>query len=362
MVTARREGVRSVAFVGLGLLGCTPIYDNQYNDRANELEELRTEFLTEPDPVRLIASGQNRLFWAAIKRPDDQLFLHSIIPGDPASELEYVWSEGKNELDEYNFSELIAECSFGTSHAYMAGAPNAELLPATQRGGDGCAVDGGSIYFLVGGRAIRRWTPPTPLVDGDPDFLDLSVAGIAGQVAGFGVSGTLMVAVEQDGDLYAIDLVTKQGRWLRNDVPVAGSVFFDGRGIMYETNSDGPHYIELTSGDDDPPDTAFRDMVADGGYHLNFKHADVQTPSGNTELVIHDRHVIYRGERGIFAYGLDTRHVLDLLLDRGEGIDLEVSYHQPVVTNNQLFVRGSEDFSFAGDGPVYQVDLTGRLR
>lgn len=366
IVTARREGVRS-SLVALALVGCTPIYDGQYNDRAGELEEFRTEFRPLEDQTKRISSGQNRLFWVDKRKPADKLVWRSIIPGDAASEVEYAWSLDRTEsdLEEFQFGEqLIAECSFGTSLAYEVDDPTvAGKFAMTSDGADACAVDGRTVYFLVGGVAIRKWDPPTPIPDPqNTSFVDLSAAGIAGQVAAFGVIGNLAVAVEQDGDLYKIDLVTKQATWLRNDEPMVGSVFFDQRGAIYETQS-GPRYIELDSAAEDPPDASFDDMVADGGYHLNFKHGDIQTPAGNGEYVIHDRHVIYRGQRGIFAYGLDTHNVIDLLLDRGESIDLEIAYHLPTVTSGaQMFVFGTDSLGISQTGAVYQVDLTGRLK
>lgn len=352
--------------IALVLVGCTPIYDGQYDDRANELEEFRSEFRPETDQTKLIASGQNRLFWVDKRKPADKLVWRSIIPGDPTSEVEYAWSIDRTEsdLEEFRFGEdLIAECSFGTSLAYEVDDPTvAGKFAMTSDGGDGCAVDGRTVYFLIGGVAIRKWDPPNPIPDPqNTSFLKFPDAGIAGQVAAFGVIGNLALAVEQDGDLYKIDLVTKQARWLRNDEPMVGSVFFDEKGALYETQN-GPRYIEFTDAED-PPDTSFDELVADGGYHLNFKHGDIQTPVSNGEFVIHDRHIIYRGQRGIFAYGLDTHNVIDLLLDRGESIDLEVAYHLPVVTaGGQLFVFGTDSLGINTTGAVYQVDLTDRLR
>ncbi len=352
-------------WIALALVGCTPIYDSQYNDRAGELEEFRTEFLPAEDQTKLISSGGDRLYWVAVKRPEDMVYLHSIVPGDFTSEIEYEWSMGKNELDEYNFGDqLVAECSFGTSFAYEVNQPTeaAGKIAMTSNGADACAVDGRSVYFLVGASAVRKWTPPTDIPDQPNDeFLNLEAIGIAGSVAGFGVLGNMMLAVEGDGDIYKIDLVTKQAKWLRNDEPMTGSIFFDERGALYETQN-GRRYIELDSAAEDPPDTSFEAMVADGGYHLSWKHGDIQTPSGDGEFAIHARHVVYRGERGIFAYGLDTHNVIDLLLDRGESIDLELAYHNPAVTKGgHLFVLG-RDASFSTNGPVFEVDLADRLR
>lgn len=364
-----------------GLVACTPIYDAQYNDRANELEELRKDFRPESDDTALLASGGNRVFWVATKRPEDQTFMHSMIPGDQASELVYSdWSKDLNDFEGFKFGDtFIADCSFSSTRAFGVNLPG-QTSTDTFRPGistSDCAVDGNTIWVIAfdvasDSSALFAWnpgtTPPGTEIPHNTSgqatvapAISFEPAGIAGQVAGFSVIGDKALAVEQDGDLYAIDLTAGTATYLNNDEKVVGTVFFDTRGALYETQN-GPRYIEF-DGTDDPPDTSFDDMVADGGYHLNFKLGDIQQPSGNGEYFIHGRHVVYRGQRGIFAYGLDTHNVVDLLLDRGEGIDLELAYHQPTITTgNQLFVFGTESLGIGFRGPVFQVDLNDRLK
>ena len=225
----------------------------------------------------------------------------------------------------------------------------------TSNGFDKCAVDGSTVYFLVGSRVIRRWDPAA----GEPvDFVNLEDAGIAGQVEAFGVIGNTAVAVEQDGDVYTVDLTTKQATWLENAEPAAGTVTFDATGVFFDTGNNGVRYITFA----DHVEKSLDDMIADGGYHLSWKLDDIQNVAGNVELALQGRHLIYRANRGIFAYGLDTGNVVDLLLDRGEGIDTELAYHKPAVTTDgTLFVTGEKEFS-SNDSPVFSVDLTGRLK
>ena len=355
--TARRGDVRCALLTGLTLIGCTPIYDNQYDDRANELEEFRCEFLAEEEQTKLITSGQDRVFWVAIKRPDDIPVMHSEIPGNTASRVDYPFqvSQSQTDLDDYHFSsQMVVDCDSGLSFDVASGTS----IGTTSNGFSNCAVDNRTVFYLVGNESLRRWDPPAATVD---DFLIFADVGITAELSAFAVEGNLMVAVDQTGDLYTVDLAARTSKWQRNDEKVVGSVFFDQRGVIYESQ-DGLRYIEFSDAAD-PKDASFADMVADGGYHLNFKHGDIQKPAGTSEAVIHDRHIIYRGESGIFAYGLDTHNVIDLLLDRGEGIDLETAYHVPVVTSGgQLFVIGNNSFGINVTGPVYQVDLTGRLR
>ncbi len=357
----------------LGLVACTPIYEAQFNDRADELEEFRLDFQPENHETSLLASGGNRVFWVDKVPPGNTQFLRSMIPGDAASQVEYEWSMDKFETEDYHFGEqLIGDCDFGTSLAYEVtdGAELTGKIATTSRGSSQlCAIDGRTVYFLIGSSTLVKWNPPTAVpVDGDMQvipFIDLAAKNpgpdIAKAISGFGVIGNLGLFAEQDGDLYMVDLTAKTSKWLMNDEPATGSVFFDERGLLYSTAT-GARYIEFTEADD-PPDTSFDEMVRDGGYHLNFKLGDIQQPSGNGEFVLHNRHVVYRGERGIFAYGLDTHNVIDLLLDRGEGIELEVAYHEPAVTTGgQLFVFGTDSLGINLRGPVYQVDLEDRLK
>jgi len=336
------------------LAACT--HDAQYDDRRKELEAFRTEHVPAANRAQLIASGGNRLFWVDNAPPADATIMHSIIPGDPTSQVDYAFPVQESDLSIYRFSDqLIVDCDFGTSKVFAADQPNLEI-DTSSAGFQGCAVDGGTIYAVVGQNTLRRWDPPAEPVD---NFFDFVAAGITSSIGGFAVEGNLAVAVDATGDLYAVDLAARTSKWLRNDEDVSGSVLFDDRGVLYEAPS-GLRYIEFADVEE-PPERSFADMVADGGYHMNSSHGDIQEPSSPREIAIRGRHIIYRGKRGIFAYGLDTQNVIDLLLDEGEGFDAVLEYGEPVVTpNDQLFVRSGDGFDLRE--AVYQVDLTGRLR
>lgn len=355
-----------------GLVACTPIYDAQFNDRADELEQFRTDFRPEEDNTTLLEAGGERVFWVATKRPEDQTFLHSLNPDQPGSELVYAWSMNDSDYEDFQFGDqLIARCSFSSTRAFRVNDPaQAEPgeAPGNAKDGSPCAVEGNSVWMIASNdapepkNALYKWLPGTDIAETDPGLFTLESAGIAAQISAFGVIGNLMVAAEVDGDLYTVDIAAKRATYLGNeDHKVNGKVFFDERGALYETST-GPRYVEF-NGTDTPVDRSFDEMVADGGYHLNYKHGDIQQPAGNGEYFMHGRHIVYRGQRGIFAYGLDTHNVVDLLLDRGEGIDLELAYHGPVVTtNDQLFVFGTESFGIGFRGPVFQLDLADRLK
>lgn len=347
---------------------CTPIYTSQYDDRAGELEAHRTEFLPAENQTKRIGSGQKRVFWVDVARPSDKLALHSQLPSEPSSRVDYAPTLGngtpneltQDEVDSLHFGETLwVDCSFGTSLAYDARMPSV-LLGTTSDGNDPCQVDGNAVYFLIGGVAIRKWVPPADPVE----VFDLrNEGGIEGQVEAFGVIGNMGIAIEQDGDVYKLDLAAKTATWLHQQVPVAGSGSFDEHGVAYDAAGDQVRYI----GYDDPAnpiDISITDAIADSGYHLNFKNDDIQTPQTGGDYVIQGRHLVYRGRRGVFAYGLDTHNVVDLLLDRGEGFEAETVYHDVTVSrdgNGFLFVRNDNGIN-ADDHQVYEVDLTDRLR
>ena len=202
----------------------------------------------------------------------------------------------------------------------------------------------------------KSWSPAT---NADPvELVNLETAGIAGQVDAFGVIGNLAVAFESDGDIYTVDLTTKQATWLENAEPARGTITFDATGVFFDTGDKGVRYISFA----DHVEKSLDALIADGGYHLSWKLDDVQNVAGNVELALQGRHLIYRANRGIFAYGLDSGNVVDLLLDRGEGIDTVLAYHKPAVTTDgTLFVTGEKEFS-SSDAPVFSVDLTDRLK
>jgi hypothetical protein len=348
--------VRNAVIVGLGLVGCVPIYDAQYDDRRRELEAFRTEFLPAENRPSLISSAGSRLFWADSPPPNDLLVLHSFIPGEPGSTIDYTFQLSTSDLSIYRLNDqIIIDCDFGTSKVFASDEANTEISSSSV-GFQDCAVDGGTIYALVGQDTLRRWDPPAAPVE---DFFSFPAAGLGSAINGFAVEGNRAIALDVTGDLYTIDLAARTSKWLRNDEDANGKVFFDDRGVLYESSS-GLRYIEFADVEE-PPERAFADMVADGGYHMNLKHGDIQEPLSNSEFTLHGRHVIYRGLRGIFAYGLDTGNVIDLLLDEGESIDTVVDYGDPTVTaDGQLFVRSGDGFDLRG--AVYQLDLNGRLK
>ena len=346
--------VRWFGLLALAAGGCTAIYDAQYDDRADELEQSRSEFAPASDRVQFLTAAESKAFWVSLEKPLDEPLLHSLDPST-GTRIDYEFSRADSNIEQryHMSSQLIVRCSFGTTSAFSATASNVPL-GTTSDGNEVCAIDRGDVYFAVG-RAIRRWRPS----EGPPvQVVDLAAAHVGtGSVDGFGVLGNDLVLAE-GGRLWLIDLSTGVATWLENENSAFGTVTFDARGAIYDSPNVGIIYLRFS----DHSALRFGDAVADGGYHLNFKHDDIQTPVSGGALLLHDDHVVYRGSHGIFAYGLDTKKVVDLLLDRGESFDTKPRYDKPAITaDGTLFVQDLSD-KVSNDHPVYRVDLTGRLR
>lgn len=334
--------------------GCGWVYDQQYEDRRAELDEQRVEFLPGDSKVQFIRGSHDKVFWVDQLKPLDVTMLHSYNPATTQI-LDYAWSSDMLFDDSLQYgSQIIADCSFGSVYeAYDANAPD-RVIATTQNGSSQCSVDGARVYFLQG-RDVFAWTPGA----GEPTLaVNLDAAGVGGgSIGGFAVEGNTLVLVE-GGDLWRVDLAARRGTWLMNEALVGGTVLFDELGVLHESGEQ-LHYTQFA-------DLATFDVSAaidDGGYHLSFKHPDVQELVTNpSELALHGRNLIYRGRHGIFLFGLDSRKVTDLLLDTSsEEFGAAPVYHQPVVTSDgTLFVIDDNNYS-ANETPVYRVDITDRL-
>lgn len=340
----------------LALGGCSWVYEQQYEDRRAELEERRLEFLPGDSKTEFITASQNRLFWVDVLKPFDVPMLHSFDPATGAK-IDYTWSADLVIDDDFRFSgALVVDCSFGSVYeAYDASDPE-RIVATTMKGSSECAVDGDRVYFLVG-RELLAWTPGA----GEPSLaVDLDQAGVApGSIDGFGIDGTTMLLAE-GGDLWHVDLTARRATWLMNEQAASGTVVFDEAGVFYGSGSGDVLYTQLS-------DLSTYDLataIEDGGYELSFKHADVHHLAGSypAELALYGRNVIYRGRNGIFAFGLDSRKVIDLLLDTSsDDFGATPVYRRPSITSDgTLFVVDDNGYS-ANDNPVYKVDIRDRL-
>jgi hypothetical protein len=345
------------------LAACTPVYDSQYDDRKAELEEARTEFLPADINVKLITGAQDKLYWVDVTKPLDLPVLHSFKPST-GERMDYgAWSNAEfggqpaDIFEEFLFgSSLIVDCAFGI-RVFDATTPDTGELPMRPSEGFKCAVDGENVYYIVG-RDVFKWRARTEAPPTVP-LLNLDSAGVGtGSIGSLSVIGDLAL-LSEGGDLWTIDLVTKQGTYLNNPI-FTGAGFFDTKGALYDSQ-DGLQFTTFATGQT----FSFESAVADGGYRLNGHYSDIEEVGDFSEFVISGSHVIYRSRGGIFAYGLETKKTIDILLDGRfdeSTFDKNPSYRQPVVTiDNTLFVINDDGFG-GGDGEVYRVDMADRLR
>jgi hypothetical protein len=349
------------AVAGLLLVaGCTAVYDAQYDDRAKELEEARVEVVSADNRPSAITASDHRMYWVDNVKPLDQTLLHSI--DKAGTRVDYEFTRGLSDiLTKFQVSDtLVVHCNFGTVTAFLATAGN-QMIDMTSMGSDQCSVNGGDVYF-VSARKITRWrpgsgNPPAQVVD-----MDAAGIGTAG-IGGFGAFSATQMLLEEGGKLWLVDLTAGSAVWLENRDDASGAVVFDERSVMFETNrhSDTPEVLLYA----DHSISFITDKIADGGYDLNFEHADVQKMSTSPAQVWLVNHVLfYRSLHGIFAYRFDTGKVIDVLLDRGESFDAVPRYGAPVVTlDNVLYTLDNNSASGTSDKhPIYKVDLSDRLK
>lgn len=332
---------------------CTWVSDAQYDDRAGELEAFRSDFLPASDKVDNLTALENRVFWTSIEKPLDEPLLHSHDP-TTGTRVDYEFTRKDTRIAEnYKFgTQLIVNCNFSTAKAFSATESN-RMLEMTNMGSDNCAVDGRDVYFFTN-RKIRKWTPGVAPI---ADLVDLDVLKVGtGSVSGFAVLGKQLLLAE-GARLWLIDTMANTATWLENEPVTSGNVVFDARGALFNTQQ-GLTYLTFL----DRTETLVEDMIADGGYSLNFKHDDIQQLADYDEYSFYGSWIVYRGKRGIFAYGLESKKVVDILLDRGESFDAKPVYRFPSVTaDGTLFVQDRNSLN-SSDKPVYKVSLSERLK
>jgi hypothetical protein len=332
--------------------GCKWVYDAQYDDRAAALEKFRSQFLPGTAQVQYLTGTDKKFFWVDLVKPLDETMLHSFDPATGAT-IDYELTRGQSNIDQnYRMSDsLLVRCNFSSAVAFDVAQSNT-MVDMTDQGSDVCTVDGHDVYFDVN-RKIMKWTPgggaPVQVVDLDAQRVGTDTVG------GMGVTGTTLV-LEEGGRLWTMNLTNGTATWLMNPPVTNGEIAFDATGVVFETNT-GVMREDFTS----LAATSMSDLIADGGYEINFEHADAQEIADFSEYALIGSYIVYRGKHGIFAYGLTSTKVIDLLLDSGgENYDSKPVYHSPVVAGGVLFVQDIGGLSSA-DKPVYQVTLSGRL-
>lgn len=350
---------------------CSAIADAQYDDRVAELEANRSEIkLGNGERVEFIQALGSKLYWAHRKDPNDVPTLYA---RDPKTGADVQFQLTEDSIDDFatNYAysdQLVVLCNFDIATAYSA-QTGAQLqkLPTGSGATNTCAADGNSVYFINGSgdtQQLLKWTPggqmpaplPTPVVN-------LNQAGIGTSTPSFSVEGTTIV-LEEGGTLWQVDLAampTPTATWLENDRDPAfavagGLVVFDQTGVIFDT-SKGVHYLRF----DDHVLHSFDEMIANGGYELNSKYADIDDIADDGNYLLYKHYILYRGKSGTFAYDLTTNKVTDLLLDRA---DRSLIYRGATVTTDGFLFAQHRDTSFGSPNdarPVFQMDLKQRL-
>ncbi len=342
----------------IGLVGCTPIYDAQHDDRATQLEAFRTEFLPGSASVQFMMGSESRFFWLDLVSALQVPTLHSIDPG-ANKQVDYTFPDPTMHIaaNTYTVSDLlVVQCGVGSVTAWDATMADQKIDMITDENEPVCAADGNAVY-LSENRTILKWVPgsgnpPSPVFNEDNQ-----IGATAGTIDAFAVLGNTAV-IEETARLWRADLSTSAKAIALGADTATGMVDFDAQGVLCDTEK-GTEYISFA----DLSVLSLTAAIADGGYDLNFKYSDIQTQADGGGYSLQADHMIYRGNGGIFAYGFTSKKVVDLLLDRGTDIDTEPMYGDPIVTTDgTMFVQDITETGGAMAHPVYRVNLTGRLR
>ncbi len=347
--------MRLVAIALALLASCKYVTDAEYNDRADELEQSRTLFLPGSDQVNFLAAADQRFYWISLEKPLDAPLLHSL-DATTTTQVDYMFTMGDTSIAaNYQFSgDMLVDCTFDQTTAYDAATGT--QIDMTTQDEQNCAVVGRDVYIL-NNRKILKWTPGqtalTQVID-----LDMQMVG-TDEIGGFAGLGSTLVLLEGPR-LWQMDVTSGKATWIENPDASSGQVVFDANGVVYNT-ANGPSYTAFAG----HASFLVQDRVADGGYDLNHDYSDIQNVANSAEYALIQDHIVYRSVSGIFAYGLDTTKVVDLLLDRNVGDDeteADPVYRAPQVTSNGSLFTQNQSFDSDTEREVYRVELTGRLR
>jgi hypothetical protein len=366
--------MRVVAWSITALLGCSAVYDAQYNDREAQLEKSRTLFLDGHTQPSFFSAGQDRIFWVDIPQVVEVAELHSIDTRGSA-QVDYAWSKSLNSTQVANLGlgdQLVVECEVGI--AFDATDSTATMSPFPTLDGSALATFGqemtstpptcviaGSAAVYIGSNGFVAWAPG---VGSDPaPVASLGAINVAGN--NFGLADANNILYQEGENLWLVPINGQPPTVPLEPTTAAVSnandvVAFDDEGVVYlDTNS----IVEYIRYSQPGKVTAVSDLIAAGGYSLNYDHNGVQQLTTNATYTMFDHHLIYQGSGGIFALGMDTGNVVDLLLDGLPDTDGNVSpsYVGPTVTDNgTLFVQDLEPLTVVK--PIYSVDLNDRLK
>ncbi len=369
---------RAAVAISVAALGaCSAVYDAQYNDRRTELEKSRVLFLDGSTNVQFFTAAQDRLFWVDTPRAIEANEMHSIDARGSGGQIDYPWS-GNSVSSAFGANQLATDdtlavvCNVG--QAFDAGANDIlnSPYPMLDVGSFGttstaCTVAGNQAFY------VDNSNPPASIVLWEPDMGSNAVPFLAladnldVNPNGFGFAGGSNILYQDGEDIWLLptDDAMPMEPLNGGQAPVeAGAITWDEEGDTFASINSDVVFIRFSDNTiDGAPATAVSDLIAQGGYSLNFEHSDVQNILSGANYTVYDHHLIYEANGGIFALGLDTGNVTDILLNGltdSEG-NVAPQYRSPTVTaNGTLYVE--DDDVLAELHPVYSVDLTGRLQ
>jgi hypothetical protein len=326
-----------------------------------ELDQGNTEFLGNVAD-ELHAAG-NHLFWLEFRGWDPTLHGWN---AETDQRVNYSFSIGGGDRWSYRTSRnalATAEEGFDqiTYHVWDIDAPDTEITtavfdaPTDEQRWWAYAVHDTTLYVVTTGEVTTLYRVPA---GGTPEAVTtLESAGCNVEIfMDFDVEGGTMIFIES-GRIWRLDLPSNTATWLGNETEISGSVNFAQDGVIFES-ARGPFFYVYETHE-------LIDLEAEiqaSGYQINETFASSHLY--DQDIWRYRDWMVYIGSSGVFAYHLYEGEVRPLLLEpRSEEVRIE--YRYPVVLENGLlFVTGltSTSGSVGADGPVYSVDISGRLQ
>ncbi len=325
----------------------------QYVALQRELDEGRREVLGEYAD-ELYAAG-NVLYWLNFSQ-----FTPTLSSYQDGTVTDYDFSIGDANGHSFRASgDLVATAVVdGESiryELYAPGAPAQSLgeaifdAPGGEQRWWAYAVDRSSLFVMTSSEVTTLYrydaNAAAPVV-----VTTLQSAGCdVGELWAFGVDGDTTYLIES-GRLWHLDTATNTCTFMGNETQIAGAVNFERDGVLWE-ESTGPFFFDNAA----RTTIDVAQAIADSDYRLNESYDSIH--HWNYDLTRFQDWAIYIGNSGVYGHQLYTGEVKPILMEPFD-VDARIQYRYPVVTDDgMLFVTGLS----GADGPVYSVDLNGRL-
>jgi hypothetical protein len=363
--------VRSAALLAL-LAGCSAVYNADYDDRESALAASSSIALPASDKVQFVTTGDNRLYWTDEEQAAEAMVFHSIdTTSGKQVDYQFGMDDSQIQSDLGLGQDLVVLCQEG--EAFDAGSSS--MTPIAQLSTDDaeldthCAVLGSDVY-LIEAQTIVKWRPDAAAGSNQTaaTVIDLMALNVnTSSITGLAVADATHIVYGEGNNLWLLTPGGASGSAsllnAETNPITTGIVALDSEGVVYPVANSSPMYATFS----DPMNpTLVSDMIANGGYDL-LGNGSIQQLGPNASYTIADNHLVYEGSAGIFALGLDTGNVVDILLDGradSEGDPGAPQYQLPAVTTSDLmFVQDMSIIDAdTNNQAVFEVDLTGRLK